>query len=331
MSYWRVFRRPICLTYRYLVFYVEREAFGGRNESFPTSFPEVSTKRLLFPRLRRKLLFSGFLSFVVKYSLHIRVIMSAVCVLADRTYSSSNTFSITTGRGSWNARFNFSSVQLERQQTKNNQVQVNERLLHLPREREARECDFLITCDAIARLSVSVTTVYLFFMACFEVAFTFQRKTLKVEYRNWTIYRTKTFLTFVIFGNFGRNWRFSQSTRGYSNSRAFSLYCQARNVSFVFPSSVSFSSLIRWCSRAAMLWRRNWRNIESTNLINSDNWEVYQVGIGRADRGRWFGLERQRFANLSTVLRTFRPAIETKTRLTFQRSCTPTPVKGLCF
>lgn len=198
-------------------------------------------------------------------------------------------------------------------------------------EREARECDFLITCDAIARLSASVTTVYLFFMACFEVAFTFQRKTLKVEYRNWTIYRTKTFLTFVIFGNFGRNWRFSQSTRGYSNSRAFSLYCHARNVSFVFPSSVSFSSLIRWYSRAAMLWRRNWRNIESTNLINSDNWEVYQVGIGRADRGRWFGLERQRFANLSTVLRTFRPAIETKTRLTFQRSCTPTPVKGLCF
>lgn len=125
MSYWRVFRRAICLTYRYLVFYVECEPFAGRNESFPTSFPEISTTRLLFPRLRRKLLFSGFLSFVVKYSLHIRVIMSTVCVLADRTYSSSNTFSITTGRGSWNARFNFSPVQLERQQRKNNQIQAN--------------------------------------------------------------------------------------------------------------------------------------------------------------------------------------------------------------
>lgn len=88
-------------------------------------FSEISTTRLLFPRLRRKLLFSGFLSFVVKYSLHIRVIMSTVCVLADRTYSSSNTFSITTGRGSWNARFNFSPVQLERQQRKNNQIQAN--------------------------------------------------------------------------------------------------------------------------------------------------------------------------------------------------------------
>lgn len=185
---------------------------------------------------------------------------------------------------------------------------------------------FVITCDAIARLSASITTVYLFFMACLEVAFTFQRKTSKVEYRNWTIYRTKIFWMFVIFGNFGRNWRFSRSTR----TLLFVLY-HARNVSFVFPSCVSFSSLIRWRSRAAMLWRRNWRNIESTNLINSDNWEVYQVGIGRVDRGRWFGLGRQRFANLSTVLRTFRPAIETKTRLTFQRSCTPTPVKGLCF
>lgn len=159
MSYWRVFRRPICLTYRYLVFYVECEAFSGRNESFPTSFPEVATTRLLFPRLRRKLLFSGFLSFVVKYSLHIRVIMSAVCVPADRTYSSSNTFSITTGRGSWNARFNFSPVQLERQQTKNNQKSKPTNVCRTFLEREARGCDFLITRDAIARLSASVTTV----------------------------------------------------------------------------------------------------------------------------------------------------------------------------
>lgn len=172
MSYWRVFRRPICLTYRYLVFYVEREAFAGRNQSFPTSFPEVSTKRLLFPRLRRKLLFSGFLSFVVKYSLHIRVIMSAVCVLADRTYSSSNTFSITTGRGSWNARFNFSSVQLERQQTKNNQVQANERLLHLPRERGQRmwffnylRCNRTFECLGNHRLFV----LYGLFRGCFYV------------------------------------------------------------------------------------------------------------------------------------------------------------------
>lgn len=172
MSYWRVFRRPICLTYRYLVFYVEREAFAGRNESFPTSFPEVPTKRLLFPRLRRKLLFSGFLSFVVKYSLHIRVIMSVVCVLADRTYSSSNTFSITTGRGSWNARFNFSPVQLERQQTKNNQVQANERSLHLPRKRGQRmwffnylRCNCTCKCLGNHRLFV----LYGLYRGCFYI------------------------------------------------------------------------------------------------------------------------------------------------------------------
>lgn len=182
MSYWRVFRRPICLTYRCLVFYVECEAFAGRNESFPTSFLEVSTTRLLFPRLRRKLLFSGFLSFVVKYSLHIRVIMSAVCVPADRTYSCSNTFSITTGRDSWNARFNFSPVQLERQQTKNNQKYKPTNVCRTFLEREAMwffnylRCNCTFKCLGNHRFICSL-------WPGFEVAFMFQRKTL----RKWSI------------------------------------------------------------------------------------------------------------------------------------------------
>ena len=64
------------------------------------------------------------------------------------------------------------------------------------------------------------------------------------------------------------------------------------------------------------------------DLINSDNWEVYQAEIGRADRGRWDLLppptwprETRLSTNLSTVLRTFRPALEMQNEAdAFQRS-----------
>jgi hypothetical protein len=50
-------------------------------------------RQLLFRPLARKLQFPR--SFVVKYSLHIRVIMLGACVPTDETYDSGNTFSIT--------------------------------------------------------------------------------------------------------------------------------------------------------------------------------------------------------------------------------------------